>query len=171
MKRLWLLRHAKSSWDDDALADADRPLARRGETAAAAMGQYLATSDVRPELVLCSPARRARQTLGLVLPDLGDRLEIRIEPLLYTFDAEVLVSTLRTVDDDIASLLIVGHNPACQELALWLTAGGERRADLEAKLPTGALVAIDIPARSWSEVRAGEGTVVGFVTPRSLEAR
>ena len=170
MKRLWLLRHAKSSWDDAELADADRPLAPRGESAAAAMASFLATSDVRPQLILCSPARRARQTLGAVLPYVGDELEVRIEPDLYTFDAEVLFARLRAVDDRVASVLIVGHNPAFQELALLLTSSGPRRSDVEVKFPTGALATIDLPAATWADVAPGDGTFVDLVGPRALEA-
>lgn len=169
MKRLWLLRHAKSSWDDAGLADADRPLAPRGEEAAVAMAAYLATSDVRPQLVLCSPARRARQTLGAVLPDLGDGLEIRVEPDLYTFDGEIVLARLRRIDDDVASAMVVGHNPAFQELALMLTSGGPRRPDVELKFPTGALATLDLPATSWADLRPGDGTLVDLVTPRGLD--
>jgi phosphohistidine phosphatase len=168
VKRLWLLRHAKSSWDDPGLADADRPLASRGQAAAAAMAAYIAASDVRPQLVLCSPARRARQTLGAVLPELGDELEIRIESELYTFDADVLFTRLRSVDDRVASLLVVGHNPAFQELALMLTSTGVHRPDVEAKFPTGALATIELPAPSWTEVRSDAGTLVDLVVPRAL---
>ena len=170
MKRLWLLRHAKSSWDDAGLADADRPLAPRGEAAAAAMAAYLAASDVRPELVLCSPARRARQTLGAVLPDLGDRLEVRVEPDLYTFDGDVVFARLRGVDDSVSSVLVVGHNPAFQELALMLTSTGPHRSDVELKFPTGALATIDLPAATWGEIGPGEGSLVELVSPRALGA-
>jgi len=169
VKRLWLLRHAKSSWDDAGLADADRPLAPRGESAAIAMAAYLRTSDVRPGLVLCSPARRALQTLGAVLPELGDELDVRVEPDLYTFDAGVLYARLRELDDEVPSVLVVGHNPAFQELALMLASTGARRPEVELKFPTGALAAIELPATSWSALRPGEGTLVDLVTPRSLE--
>jgi len=169
VKRLWLLRHAKSSWDDAGLADADRPLAPRGEAAAAAMAAYLATSDVRPQLVLCSPARRARQTLGAVLPELGDELEVRVEPDLYTFDGDVLFARLRAVDDVVASVLVVGHNPAFQELALLLTSNGPHRPDVALKFPTGALATIDLPASAWGELQPGAGSLLDLVTPRGLE--
>jgi phosphohistidine phosphatase len=169
VKRLWLLRHAKSSWEDTGLADADRPLSPRGEASAMAMATYLAASDVRPELVLCSPARRARQTLGAVLPDLGDRIEVRVEPDLYTFDGDAVFARLRTIDDTVTSVLVVGHNPAFQELALMLTSTGRRRPEVELKFPTGALATIDLPADSWSGVQLGAGSLVDLVTPRALE--
>ena len=83
MKRLWLLRHAKSSWDDLSLPDPDRPLAPRGQRAARLLAAHLAASDVRPRLVLCSSSLRTRQTLAAILPALGDDLEVRIEPATF----------------------------------------------------------------------------------------
>ena len=94
--RLWLLRHAKSSWDDDRLADVDRPLAPRGERAAAAMATYIDGAAIRPDLVLCSPAIRARQTLERVQASLGEP-DIVIDPELYTFDPLPLLARARTV--------------------------------------------------------------------------
>ena len=89
--RLWLLRHAKSSWDDDRLADIDRPLAPRGVRAADAMATYIAGASIRPSLVVCSPALRARQTFEHVQASLGEP-EVRIEPEVYTFDPEPLLA-------------------------------------------------------------------------------
>ena len=148
---LWLLRHAKSSWGDPDLADQDRPLAPRGEQAAARMRAYLAEHSIDPQLVLCSTARRAKETLAAVLPALGDDLEIRIEPALYTFDASDLVDRLRRLPPT-ASVLLIGHNPALQDLACRLVTGGERLGDLTTKLPTGALVEIRLPGDRKSVV-------------------
>ena len=165
---LWLLRHAKSSWDDPTLADQDRPLAPRGETAAARMRAYLEAHLIQPDLVLCSPARRAKQTLAAVLPALGDDLEIRIEPALYTFDASVLIERLRSAPRD-RSVLLVGHNPALQDLACELATSGERLGDLAAKLPTGALVEITLPMDLATTLDARDGVLTRFVPPRELD--
>jgi phosphohistidine phosphatase len=170
MKRLWLLRHAKSSWDDPALPDEDRPLAPRGRHAAAVMAAHLAAERVQPDLVLCSSGLRARQTLAAVLPSLGGSLVVRIEPELYTFDAPALLGRLRRVDDGVASLMLVGHNPALQELALALASLGSDRPRLAEKLPTGALVTIVLPEDSWAEIGDGGAEVAALVTPRDLEA-
>jgi phosphohistidine phosphatase len=170
VRHLWLLRHAKSSWDDPDLDDRDRPLAARGERAAAAMASYLAGADVRPRLVLCSSGLRARQTLGAVVASLGDRLEILIEPELYTFDAEVALARLRRIPDDVTSVLLVGHNPALQELALRLSPRGTARDRVESKLPTGALVTIALPDEPWADLDDGKGAMEALVTPRDLEA-
>ncbi len=170
MRHIWLLRHAKSSWDDASLPDEDRPLAPRGARAAAAMSAYLSSAGINPALVLCSSGLRARQTLAAVVASLGPELEVRIEPGLYTFDAEVVLERLRQIDDAVTSVMVVGHNPALQDLALMLAPGGPARAAVAEKLPTGALVGIDVPDGSWASLAPGAGAISRFVTPRSLEA-
>ena len=117
--RLWLLRHAKSSWDEPELDDRDRPLAPRGEQSADRMSDYLRAEGIRPDVVLCSSALRTRQTLARVLSALGPELEIHIEPGLYTFDAGSLLERLRAIPDAVSAMLI-GHNPAMQDLAIRL---------------------------------------------------
>jgi phosphohistidine phosphatase len=164
---LWLLRHAKSSWDDPELADHDRPLAPRGELSAARMRSYLEGHPIGPSLVLCSSARRARETLAGVLPSLGVDLEVRIEPALYTFDSAVLMERLRAVPPDRPTLL-VGHNPAMQDLASTLATSGERLGDLTAKLPTGALVEIELPVDLPATLDSHDGVLTRFVVPREL---
>jgi phosphohistidine phosphatase len=167
MRQIWLLRHAKSSWDDPTLADADRPLAPRGRRDAAVMAPYLATLDL-PRLVLCSAGLRARQTLAAVLPSLGSGLEIRIEPELYTFDADVLLARLRRLDDDVTSVMLVGHNPAFEELAMDLTSDGELRERLDQTFPTGALATIELPGERWASLGDPTGGITRFITPSDL---
>jgi len=163
---LWLLRHAKSSWDDPGLDDRERPLAPRGARAAALMGSYLEREGIGPDWVLCSSARRTRETLAGVLPALGSDVVVRIEPAVYTFDAQQLLAVLRETEG--GSVLIVGHNPAMQDLALVLAGRGERLADLEEKFPTAALAEIELPEGSWSDLAEGTGELTRFVTPREL---
>jgi phosphohistidine phosphatase len=167
--RLWLLRHAKSSWDDPSADDEDRPLATRGERAADLMRDYIEAHDVTPELVLCSSALRARQTFARVLPALGTELEVRIEPALYTFDAAVLVDRLRSIPADVSSVLLVGHNPALQDLAVRMADRGDRLEHLALKLPTGALAEISWPQGSWKEIADRPGELTRFVVPRELD--
>ena len=171
VRHLWLLRHAKSSWDDPDLDDHDRPLAPRGERAAAVMASHLQRAGVQPQLVLCSSALRARRTLGIVLASLGDRiaLKIEIDPELYTFDAEVLLGRLRRVPDDVRSLLLVGHNPAVQELALLVATGGASCDRVAEKLPTGALVTIALPDDPWRRLGESDAEIEGLVVPRDLD--
>ena len=167
MRQVWLLRHAKSSWDDPTLADEDRPLAPRGIRDAATMGSYLASVEP-PRLVLCSAGLRARQTLAAVLPSLGSPLEISIESGLYTFDADVVIERLRALGNVEPSIMVVGHNPALEETAARLSAESELRTRLQAKFPTAALATIELPDTPWASIREGTGTLTGFVVPKDL---
>ncbi len=166
--RVWLLRHAKSSWEEPGIDDHDRPLSPRGERAAERMHDYIASNGIRPELVLCSSGLRARQTLARVLAALGSDLEILIEPDLYTFDAGVLLGRLTRVPERVASVLLVGHNPAIQELATMLADRGEGLDRLAERYPTGALAQIELPARSWHDLPTTHGALTSFVVPRDL---
>ena len=167
--RLWLLRHAKSSWDDPEMEDVDRPLAPRGKRAADRIRDYLDAEKIRPELVLCSSALRTRETLGRVLPGLGHELIVRIEPSVYSFEADQLLELLREVPADVGSVMLIGHNPAMQELASVLAAEGDRLDDLRKGFPTAALAELDLPIGSWDELRPGSGRLERFVVPRALD--
>ena len=166
--RLWLLRHAKSSWEDTGLADEDRPLAPRGHQAADRMRDYLAAEGIEPQLVLCSAAVRARETLARVLPGLGSELQVLIEPDLYTFDAEVLLHRLSRAPGDVDSVMLVGHNPAIEELAVRIADRGDRLHDLSEKYPTAGLAEITFPAETWNTIGDRPGALTRFVVPRDL---
>jgi phosphohistidine phosphatase len=167
VKRLHLLRHAKSSWDDPSLDDHERPLAPRGRKAAAVVAAWMADNRVRPELVLCSTATRTRQTLARVLPALGDP-GVVYDDGLYHVGADRLLERLHAVSDDVGEAMLVGHNPGLQELALVLAAPGPERDRLAGKLPTGALVTFEADVDCWAELAPGGASVAVFVTPREL---
>jgi phosphohistidine phosphatase len=157
MKRLFLLRHAKSSWDDPDLADHDRPLAPRGRRAAKAIGEHMRREGIEPELVLCSSSRRTRETLERLRLD----SETLIEDELYAASAQRLLERLRAVDEGVGSVLLIGHNPGVEDLAE--TLGGEAQA----KYPTGALATLELDG-TWRGLRAGGARLAGFVTPKQL---
>ena len=113
---------------------------------------------------------RTRQTLARVLPALGTELEIRIEPRCYTFDATDLLERLRLVPDGVDSVILVGHNPAIEELAVRLCATGDELPRLRQKYPTGALAEIELPTGAWLEVGERTGELTRFAIPRDLEA-
>ncbi|HEY7381734.1 MAG TPA: histidine phosphatase family protein [Gaiella sp.] len=167
MKRLHLLRHAKSSWDDAALADRDRPLAPRGRRAAARLSDWLETSDVRPELVLCSTALRARETLEGVHDALGGPEVAYLDGLYHAWE-DALLTRIRAVPDTIDEVLLVGHNPGLGNLVLDLAADSRERQRIEGKLPTGALVSLQLDAVRWADVASGGGRIVSLVLPRDL---
>jgi len=168
VKVVHLLRHGKSSWKEP-LPDSERPLAPRGLRAAKAMRAYLRQESVRPALVLCSPARRTRETLELIAPALPD-VAAWIEPELYGADARELLVRLRGLPDTAPSVLLVGHNPGLQELAVNLAGGGDAAlvARLREKMPTGALVTLVSPVESWRELRRGAAQLTAYVLPRDL---
>jgi len=170
MLTLSLLRHAKSSWDDPALEDFARPLSKRGATAAPRMGAYMAAHGLLPDLVLSSPAVRARQTLDFVLSHLSHRPTVIYEDGLYLAAPSALLARIRKIEAKVHHALIVGHDPGIQGLALELSHGGkaEARAALRAKFPTGALAVIGFQVGAWAKVAPGKGRLDLFVTPKSL---
>jgi phosphohistidine phosphatase len=170
MLTLSLLRHAKSSWDDPALEDFDRPLAKRGLTAAPRMGAYMAAEGLIPDLVLCSPAVRARQTLDLVLSHLSVGATVIYEEAFYLASPSVLLARIRKIDAPVGHALIVGHDPGIQGLALELASTGRAEAlkALGAKFPTAALAVIRFTAGDWAKVARGKGRLELFITPKSL---
>lgn len=170
MLTLSILRHAKSSWDDPSHKDFDRPLSERGEDAAPRMGAYMAAQGLAPELVLCSPAVRARQTLDLVLPHLAGDPTVVYEDNFYLAAPSVMLARVRKVEAKVRHVLIVGHDPGMQGLALELAGSGDAEAlqSLGRKFPTGALAVIRFNARDWSKIRPAKGRLELFATPKTL---
>jgi phosphohistidine phosphatase len=159
--RLYLLRHAKSSWDEPALADRDRPLAARGRDAANRIGHHLRSEQITPALVLCSSARRTRETLDRLHLD----APVEIEDGLYGASADELLARLRRLSDDVETVLLIGHNPAIQDLASTLAGGSSPLRDR--KYPTGGLATLAFTG-SWSELQPGGAELLAFVIPREL---
>ncbi|HEY8201371.1 MAG TPA: histidine phosphatase family protein [Actinomycetota bacterium] len=168
-KVLYLLRHTKSSWDDPSLDDMDRPLAPRGQKAARALAVHMEGAGVSPGLVLCSPARRARDTLDLVRSGLPPATRVRIDKQLYRADPADVLRIIRNLTDDLSSVMVVGHNPTMQRLALTLAAPAADVERLAARFPTGALAELSFPGNRWAKVAAGTGRLIAFVTPKDLK--
>ncbi len=169
MRTLYLLRHAKSSWQDATIRDHDRPLAPRGVGAAQRIAVHLPSAGVRPALVLCSSARRTLETLDAIRPALGETAEVSIEPDLYGADAGEILERLRTVDPAVPQVLVIGHNPGLQDLAIELSGEGDPAllTQLRTKFPTGALATLDLQV-SWAELGPGHAHLTHLVTPKEL---
>jgi phosphohistidine phosphatase len=170
-KHLFVLRHAKSSWDDPGLDDHSRPLAPRGQRAVAVLADHLKSHDIHPEQVLCSTARRTRETMQ----GIGVGGEQLVEHELYGASSQELLARLTQVPDEIQSVMIIGHNPAMQTLVLRLTSpalseDGSALADVQAKFPTGALATLTFEG-SWSRLTSGSARLEAFVRPRALARR
>jgi phosphohistidine phosphatase len=164
-KHLLLLRHAKSSWDDPALADHDRPLAPRGIRAAKLIGARLRADQTPVDLVLCSSARRARETVELVAVG-GAGVNVEIDEGLYGASAADLLERVRGLADDIDAVMLVGHNPAMHDLAVELLGHGVGE-QVVGKFPTGALATLSFTG-SWRTLAPGRAELAAFVRPRDL---
>lgn len=161
MKRLILVRHAKSSWKDSALTDFDRTLSKRGKKDAPLLGERLAAMDQRPELLVSSPARRAKKTARLIAQELhlaDDRLLFK--PEIYEAEPETLLEVVRGLDDCWQLVLLVGHNPGLTELGNLLGGCGI------ANIPTCGVLCIDFDVVSWRNIGPGSGTLVYYDTPK-----
>jgi phosphohistidine phosphatase len=169
-KRLLLLRHAKSSWDDPKLTDHDRPLAPRGRRATKLIAEHLRRESVAPSLVLCSSARRTQETLERIAPALGEPVAVQIESDLYAAFEQRLLERLRALEEDVESVLLIGHNPSIERLALDLAGSGVKLADVRRKFPTGALATLEFSG-PWQELGPGTATLADFVTPKQLAKR
>ena len=168
MHTLYLLRHAKSSWADSALRDHERPLAPRGRRDAKRIATHLARLGIEPELVLCSSAERTRETLELLRPALGATAMVRLEPKLYAASSETLLERIRAVSEAITSVMLIGHNPGLQQLALALASAGAELKRLEAKFPTAALATLTVPNIMWSHLSQDDAVLAAYVVPKQL---
>ena len=171
MKVIYLLRHAKSSWAEPGLADFDRPLNKRGRKAAELMGGYMAEHGWTPELVLCSPAKRAAETLELVRAGHPGLARIEIAETIYDASSHLLMRLLQALPDDVSEVMLIGHNPGLETLAGDLAADGDtdELAKLRTKFPTGALAILETNAQSWRDLRRGTAQLRRFVRPREIE--
>lgn len=167
MKTVVLLRHAKSSWRDSSLMDHDRPLKGRGRRAAAAMGEFLGRQGVDIDLVLCSSAKRATQTLDLLF---GEPPETEITRDLYMAGPDELMARLRGLREPLATVLLIAHNPGIQMFAGLLagSGAGPDLARMERKYPTCALAVLTFDLASWPDIGPGGGVLGSFTVPKDL---
>lgn len=161
MKTLFLMRHAKSSWKDEKLPDFDRPLNSRGKAAAGLMGSLIQKKKLAPELVLSSPAVRARETIDIVMKAASLRAELRYDQRIYEASPLRLLEVISEIEEDRKRVLLVGHNPGMEELLEMLTGHVEHVA-------TGALLKIDLAAAKWSRVLEGRGNLDWIAKPKDL---
>ncbi|MFT6559539.1 SixA phosphatase family protein [Sneathiella sp.] len=173
MKRLTLLRHAKSSWNDGAIRDFERPLSPRGIKAAPLIGQYLRDQNLVPELILCSPAKRTRETLARTMPHLSVETKVIFDPMIYSAGmGGSILDLLPTVAEAYGHVLIIGHNPTMQELALTLTNWQEGTESLRQKLTrkfsTCAVASLEFDIACWNKAKTSGGLITHFMTPKML---
>jgi phosphohistidine phosphatase len=171
MRRLMLLRHAKTERGEAGERDRDRKLMKRGRNDAPVIGAYMAHHSLVPDLALVSPAARAQETWALVAPCFAKTPKMATDDRIYNASTAQLADVIRETRAA-KSLLLVGHNPGFHELAVQLVAAGDvdLRGHLNESLPTSGLVAIDLPIDDWSLLHPHAGRLERFVTPRLLAA-
>ena len=169
-KELLLLRHAKSSWDEPGLADIDRPLNGRGRKDAGHVGRLMAERGLVPDLVLCSPAARTRETLKLVEEGVGHALKSQAEAAIYMAEPRALLSLLRGLPNESARVMVVGHDPGLPGLALLLAKGssGPMLDRVKQKFPTAALAVLSTNLESWRALKPGTCELRSFFVPKEL---
>lgn len=167
---IYAMRHAKSSKGDPNLEDYNRPLTAPGRRDSERMQRYIALGDIKPDLVLCSPALRASQTLEEVMAALGARAMVEYDPDLYLATPEAMLDRLRRTADNLFRVMIVGHNPGMQGLVSQLAAGGDEAglAKLQKKYPTGALATLVVGVPSWSDLATGTCDLHSLVAPADI---
>lgn len=161
MKTLYLLRHAKSSWKDPDLQDFDRPLNGRGRKAAPLVGQVIRKRKLGIDLILCSPATRARQTASLVKESARLTAELLYDERIYDADAARLLEVVSQAAESAGALMLVGHNPGMEELLTVLAGEGHR-------MPTAAMACVALDVEKWGKIRARAGRLEWLVCPKEL---
>ena len=161
MRTLFLMRHAKSSWDDPSLADFDRPLNARGERDAPRMGELMRRESFAPDVIVCSPAARARQTAIAAKEAARLGAEIRFDERIYEASPNALRQVAAEIGNDHESLMLVGHNPGMEGFIRYITG-------LIEPMPTAALAVIELDIGSWSEISDDTGRLVNVFRPKEL---
>ena len=166
-RRLILFRHAKSDWPD--VPDRDRPLAKRGRRDAPVIGRWLNDHGYLPDIVICSAARRTRQTWELVAPELGGSPSVTFEPRAYAASAMTLLYLVRELSATSRAALLIGHNPGVADLAtsLALPPDGD---DAPIRFPTAAAAILDVSG-DWADLAPGRARLLDHTTPADLRSR
>lgn len=165
MRRLILMRHAKSDWDDPALPDHDRVLNKRGRRACAAIGPWLRDKGYVPNETLCSTAARTVETWNLLADELPDPPAARLKRELYLADPDTILEVLHGASGHCVALL--GHNPGIGQLAGWLPTADPAHEQF-ARFPTLSTLIVDFDIEDWAALTPGTGAVVDFIVPRDL---
>ncbi|MDQ7246732.1 SixA phosphatase family protein [Dongia sedimenti] len=171
MKNLILMRHAKSAWDDPQQKDVDRPLSTRGRKVAPRMGKWLAAEGYRPDVVLCSAARRARETLERLRPHLPENAAVEFADGLYMAAPRDMLTEIGKVPATAETVMLIGHNPGMGSLAGLLAGRGDEKAlgAMHGKFPTAAIAVLGFNVGKWNELAPGDGILRAFMRPRDLD--
>ncbi|MEU3339849.1 SixA phosphatase family protein [Streptomyces sp. NPDC002144] len=172
LRRLVVLRHAKSAWPDG-VPDHERPLAPRGRRDAPAAGRALVEADCLPDLALCSTAVRARQTWELASAQWGTPPPVRQDPRLYAADVTDLLGVVHEVSPEVETLLLIGHNPGLEDLVLELAGDSldDTLDEVRTKFPTSAIAVLAWHGTSWQSLAPGTALLTGVIVARGKKDR
>ncbi len=173
MKTILLLRHAKSDWGDPSLTDFDRPLAKRGLKDAPRMGEVIQKFDHVPDLILSSPAERAKQTTEIVADTCGYSRSIEWVEGFYTGGSDETFTALQNLPDKIERVMVVGHNPTMEEVAALLLSADvedEWRDEWAIRIPTAGLLCLDVNIFEWATLEPGEAVLRWYLIPKLVKA-
>ena len=170
MRTLIFLRHAKSSWALPGVDDFDRPLNDRGNNAAPKMANWLTSEGIKPDVIVCSSAKRTRETLAHIEPMFSQEIAAIMEPNLYLASSDQLFESAAALDDTFETAMLLGHNPGLHDAALSaLTAASRRESgEMRSRFPTCACAIISLPINSWSEINTDIGELDAYMTPKGL---
>lgn len=164
MKRLYLLRHAKSSWDDSSIPDHERDLNDRGRKEAKKMGEYFFDKKIIPDLIICSPSKRTRETYKLVVNKLGKNIQTIFEDKIYEASVSDIFGAISKVSNEVDSLLIIGHNPGMEYMV-------EKTTNIPGiidKFGTCSLAELEVDIQKWSDIRKTSAKLINFISPKTL---
>lgn len=167
MHRLYVLRHAKSSWELAGELDYERGLTERGQTDTKLIAGVMEDRAIAPDLVICSGARRARETFEIVAPSLASDTDVRYDDRLYQATAMKVAAVVREVDEGTESVLLVGHNPSFHDFCVDIAGEGDELERLAAKFPTAALAEFEFDG-AWAELKSDVARLTGFTAPKQL---
>ncbi|TLP36877.1 SixA phosphatase family protein [Arcobacter arenosus] len=162
MKKLFIIRHAKSDWSNPSLDDYDRPLSKRGKKNAPFMGKIIAKKDIVPDLIISSPAYRARETAKIIAEKVSYQEEILYNEYIYEASLKTLLEIINFIDDEYDDVFIFGHNPGLNMLAFYLI-------DFNENLPTCAVLEIEFDCESWREATKSNAKLISYEYPKKFK--
>jgi len=163
MKRVFVIRHGKSSWENPSWKDIERPLLKKGVKRTKRVAKFLKSVGIKPDLILTSPAKRARLTAGILRDVLGEDIPVRTEDVIYYGDSDDLDTLLYGLDNDVDTVFIVGHNP---DLTDWVN----RYKDEEIwNLPTSGTFGVAFHTDKWEDIPLADYEEILYVEPKMLK--
>lgn len=162
MKKLYIIRHAKSSWKDETLNDFERPLSKRGKANAPMMGERLKKNGVMPDVIISSPAKRAKTTAEMIAKEIGYKKKVLFDENIYESSVDKLRKILMALDDKNKAVFLVGHNPSLNDLAHYYV-------DFGANIPTCGVVEIAFASKKWAEIEPKNAKLLSFDYPKKSD--